>query len=145
MYYVSGVVSLRKKPSSIDKQNHTIQQVRLVSHEDAANFMATSTNMPWIDHPVIYIDGDKIHLLVDSYEHYTSPGSMSFKLTFIKKPKKFAIGDGITDSSYDFGSTEFELSDTVAEELISLAVLMATEVVESPRLNSKINTRSLEA
>jgi hypothetical protein len=28
----------------------------------------------------------------------------------------------------------FELSDTMAEELINLALIMATEVVESPRL-----------
>ena len=34
----------------------------------------------------------------------------------------------------DFGNTPFELSDTMAEELINLAVLMAIETVESSRL-----------
>lgn len=42
-------------------------------------------------------------------------------------------------------STEFELSDQMAEELISLAVAMALENVESTRLNTKLNTRGLEA
>lgn len=40
---------------------------------------------------------------------------------------------------------EFECNDTVAEELISLAVTFALENVESQRLNSKLNTRGLEA
>jgi hypothetical protein len=39
----------------------------------------------------------------------------------------------------------FELSDTVAEELISLAIAFALENVESQRLNSKLNMRGLEA
>ena len=40
---------------------------------------------------------------------------------------------------------EFELSDQMAEELINLAIVFALENVESPRLNTKLNTRGLEA
>lgn len=47
--------------------------------------------------------------------------------------------------SYDFGSTKFELSDAMAEELISLAVAMALENVESTRLQSKLTTLPIEA
>lgn len=39
----------------------------------------------------------------------------------------------------------FECNDTVAEEMISLAVTFALENVESQRLNSKLNMRGLEA
>jgi len=39
----------------------------------------------------------------------------------------------------------FECNDTVAEELISLAVAFALENIESQRLNSKLNMRGLEA
>ena len=39
----------------------------------------------------------------------------------------------------------FELNDTMAEELISLAIAFALENVESPRLNSRLNMRGLEA
>ena len=46
---------------------------------------------------------------------------------------------------YDFGETKFELSDTMAEELINLAIIMSTEIVESSRLSTKLNTRPLEA
>lgn len=41
-------------------------------------------------------------------------------------------------------TVNFELSDQMAEELISLAVAFALENVESPRLNTKLNTRGLE-
>jgi len=46
--------------------------------------------------------------------------------------------------TYTFGNTNFELSDTMAEELISLAVAMALENVESTRLQTKISTLPLE-
>ena len=42
-------------------------------------------------------------------------------------------------------TVEFELSDQMAEELINLAIVIALENVESPRLNTKLNTRGLEA
>ncbi len=45
-----------------------------------------------------------------------------------------------------FSDTEqFELSDQMAEELINLAIIFALENVESTRLNTKINTKGLEA
>lgn len=48
--------------------------------------------------------------------------------------------------NYDFtDTTQFELSDTMAEELINLAIAMALETVESSRLNSKLQTRQLES
>ena len=46
---------------------------------------------------------------------------------------------------YDFGQTKFELSDSMAEELINLAIIMSTEIVESSRLTTKANTRPLES
>ena len=42
-------------------------------------------------------------------------------------------------------TVNFELSDSMAEELINLAIAMALENVESPRLSTKLNTRGLEA
>lgn len=47
--------------------------------------------------------------------------------------------------TFDFTNTKFELSDTMAEELISLAIAMALETVESPRLQTKLTTNSLES
>jgi hypothetical protein len=96
-------------------------------------------------------------------------------MSYIKTPNKFAkdISDAITfkddknvshttssrsyfDCFYEVDGEEksaadkvseyqFECNDTVAEELISLAVAFALENVESQRLNSKLNMRGLEA
>ena len=44
-----------------------------------------------------------------------------------------------------FDDTQFELNDTMVEELISLAIIMSLETVESPRLQTKLNTKALES
>ena len=40
---------------------------------------------------------------------------------------------------------DFELSDSMAEELINLALVMSTEIVESPRMQTKAQLRGLES
>jgi len=48
-------------------------------------------------------------------------------------------------NTYRIKHKEFELSDQMAEELINLAILFATEITESPRLQSKSQTMQLES
>ena len=107
--------------------------VNLVDHQTANKFIASNSNLPWIKQPVAYIENNNLCVVYDPYD---KPDVNTLCLTYIKAPKKF-VGDNEDD--------EFELNDTMAEELISLAVAFALENVESPRLNSKINTRGLEA
>jgi len=57
-------------------------------------------------------------------------------LTYIKSPEKF-VGSS--------GQTIFQLSDTAAEELISLAVTYALENVESPRISTHVGLKGLES
>ena len=47
--------------------------------------------------------------------------------------------------TYKIKEKTFELSDQMAEELINLAILFATEITESPRLQSKAQTLQLES
>ena len=161
--------------------------VRLVNHQIAENFIASSTNLPWVKNPVAYVEGDDIYVVVDPLKPYNSPLSLSY----VKTPNKFVKNfdqiketvnaDPDAEAQYDaavqslsyfdavytdlsaWGSDnsslpgaelaqaivkkyyEFECNDTVAEELISLAVAFALENVESQRLNSKLNMRGLEA
>ena len=61
---------------------------------------------------------------------------MKLYVTYIKIPAKF-----VDDSD----NTEFELSDSMAEELINLAIIMSTEITESPRISTKTNIRPLES
>lgn len=148
LYFISAFVKTKSSISSIDDNtstSHLIQSVSLISHEAAQNFVATSDNLPWMENPVCYIQSDKINVLYDQYAYNNNTGSFDMVLTFVYEPNKFATGKGYSDSDYDFGDTKFELNDTMAEELINLAIIMSTEITESSRLTTKINTRPLES
>lgn len=110
----------------------------LVNHEIAKNFMHTTTNRPWIKNSVCYIEGDNLIVLYDDYSH-KNVGDL--QLTYIKQPDKFV--DHIIGKTFD--DTQFALNDTMVEELISLAIIMSLETVESPRLQTKLNTKALES
>lgn len=110
----------------------------LVNHEIAKNFMHTATNRPWIKNGVCYIEGDNLIVLYDDYSH-KNVGDL--QLTYIKQPDKFV--DHIIGKTFD--DTQFALNDTMVEELISLAIIMSLETVESPRLQTKLNTKALES
>lgn len=110
----------------------------LVNHEIAKNFMHTATNRPWIKNSVCYIEGDNLIVLYDDYSH-KNVGDL--QLTYIKQPDKFV--DHIIGKTFD--DTQFALNDTMVEELITLAIIMSLETVESPRLQTKLNTKALES
>lgn len=127
LYYVSGMIVFTGKKNP----------VTLVSHEIAQKFKQSATNRPWIKNAVAYIEDDTLVVLYDNYEHnpngLIAPGK--FYMTYIKEPSKF---------TNQFNGT-FELNDTMAEELITLAVTFALENVESTRLQSQVQMRGLEA
>ena len=152
LYYVSSIVRLVRN----DKQDYRIASIRLVDHNTATKFFTTTSNKPWIKTPVAYIEDNRFYVVYDEYYFYglndDEAGPQSAEtfyndeygtqvmLTYIKVPNKFQTG-----STYDFSEDSvFELSDAMAEELISLAVTLAVENVESTRLNTKLNTRILE-
>lgn len=150
LYYVEALLEVNDGNSAIDGRRHDVQTVTLISHEDSTNFKATSTNLPWMSNPVVVFEQDGAHVFIDTYYGKQLPGNMDFKVTYIMKPAKFALpysGNSSLDENtpYDFGDTKFELSDTMAEELINLAISMALEIVESTRLSTKLNTRILES
>ena len=173
--------------TAIDNLEFRKAAVILVNHQIAQNFIASPTNLPWVKHPVAFVEGDEIYIVVDPLKPYASTLDMSY----VKTPNKFVKNfdqiknaikaDPDAESQYDaavgqlsyfdaeytdlnnWGDDnsslpgallaqnivkkyyEFECNDTVAEELINLAVAFALENVESQRLNSKLNMRGLEA
>ena len=145
IYIVDGELVVKNPFPSYDNKPHSLQQMRFVSHEEAKNFKATSNNMPWIEYPTSVIQQDNIVAYVDPTIMQYNGDTSTAHFTYISTPSKFATGNGASESDYDFGSTTFELSDTMAEELINLAIIMSTEIVESGRLSTKLNTRPLES
>lgn len=114
---------------------NTRLNVQLVSHDIARSFKQTANNLPWIPNPTIYIDGDQIHLLYDSYK-YKSDQIGKFECVYIEKPKMFVNSDN---------DTQFELSESVAQEVINMSIIMSAEIVESQRLSTKASINSFES
>lgn len=137
LYYITSKV--RYKIIQSDQSIiYPIDIVKLINHDQAQNFVSTSTNIPWIKNPVGYLENTIFTILFDNYLN----SNQTFKtidkliLTYIQTPIKF-VND--TDDKV------FELSDSMAEELINLAISFALETVESPRLSNKLQTRQLES
>lgn len=136
LYYIqsklvvnNGVNSIYNKDSKDIKFLNTI----LISHEDAKNFFASVTNIPWIKEPRLYIEDNTIYILYDKYQYNAEQSTLI--LTYIKKPHKFV------DLNWD---DTFILSDTMAEELINLAIIFALENIESSRLQTKNEIKKFE-
>lgn len=125
MYYIEGV-------AKYSGDNHEI--VLPTNHQIARKFKVTNSNYPWIKQAISYIEGDTIFVLVDPFKHDTI---FPFEGTYIKEPNYFVNSNFSKD-------VQFELSDTMAEELISLAIVFALENVESSRLQTKLSTIQLE-
>lgn len=136
LYYVSSMVHL----------SGNMAPIQLISHETAQKFRQGVSNRPWIKNAVGCIENNKFIVFYDNYEEEDpkrideSLGRVSktperLWITYIKKPIMFTTElNGV-----------FELNDNMAEELISLAVLMSLENVESQRLQTKAQMRGLES
>ena len=136
-----------------DKKQIRLLPVKLTSHDVAEKFLATPYNMPWVKQPVAYMQSNKISIIYDPIDKpLLDPGSAAH-LVYIHKPALFAIerteivdGTAVVKKDVDFSeTTQFELLDTAAEEVINLAIIMALDNVESARLNSKLSMRGLES
>jgi hypothetical protein len=152
-------------PDAMDNAITRITPVRLNNHQVASKFFSSTFNMPWVKIPIAYIEDNKMYVVEDAMK---SAYQGALNLTYIEKPNTFVkdlttpgIKSDGSASYFEFnvGATgtipsnptvtaddyQFECNDTVAEELVSLAITFALENVESQRLNSKLNTRGLEA
>ena len=137
LYYITS--KARYKIIQLDQSIiYPIDIVKLINHDQAQNFVSTSTNIPWIKNPVGYLENTIFTILFDNYlsSNQTFMTIDKLILTYIQTPIKF-VND--TDDKV------FELSDSMAEELINLAISFALENVESSRLSSKLQTRQLES
>lgn len=115
-----------------------LSNVILTSHQNAQNFILTDSNIPWIKTPVAYIEGLYLIILYDINKFDKNIFKKICQITYIKKPTSFANNINTWDQCL------FELPDSVAEEVITLAKIFALENVESTRLNASVQTKSFE-
>ena len=145
----------------MDGENTRSLTAKMVNHDIAEKFYSSAYNMPWVKQPVFYLEDNKIYIV---YDPINKPKLDTASIMYIQKPNSFVKDSNILSpkngetrtyfqvrngSGNDITSTiseyNFECNDSVAEELISLAISFALENVESPRLNTKLNMRGLEA
>lgn len=155
LYYVSGII--QKMRPSIGGSD----PITLISHSDAQKFIYSSANRPWIKTPVAYLEGKRLFVIVDPFnyedghEANTQLATGAYErvtVRYIRRPLSF-VADGETGpenpklqkDEVRFNLTEFELNDSMAEELIHLALVMALETTQSPQINTTIQTRALES
>lgn len=135
MYIIHAVLS--------DLQG-TFESTKQIQSKYMYKFMHTINNKPWSRSAIYCIQNNKIILikgkLVDDAINKGYP--VDFVYTYIKYPQKFADK---TNRLSQQTNIDFELSDSMAEELINLALVMSTEIVESPRMQTKAQLRGLES
>ena len=158
LYYISSYIkhTISEESKPMDELTVRIINVKLVDHNTANKFLVSPINLPWVKTPVCYIENNKITVI---YDPMMQDLETDVYVTYIKKPNTFVKENLTGTNTYltfaeekdENGKVivpngyEFECNDTVAEELISLAVTFALENVESQRLNTKLNMRGLEA
>lgn len=158
LYYISSCIehTISEESKPMDELTVRIINVKLVDHNTANKFLVSPINLPWVKTPVCYIENNKITVI---YDPMMQDLETDVYVTYIKKPNTF-VKENLTGTNTYLTFAEekdkdgkiivpdaykFECNDTVAEELISLAVTFALENVESQRLNTKLNMRGLEA
>ena len=90
LYFIDGLVDYSNATNAADGMKHKTEVVNVADHRTAQKFMATNSNMPWIKQPIVFLEGDNLHLLIDTYKH--KKDSLSFYATYIKQFAKFATG-----------------------------------------------------
>lgn len=144
----------------MDGKKQRVLPAKQVSHDMAEKFFSTAYNLPWVKQPVYYLEDDKIYVVFDIMN---KPAFGNTHIVYVKVPNKFAkesliVGELERSRTYfqvldingnditkNIPGYQFECNDSMAEELISLAISFALENVESQRLNTKLNMRGLEA
>lgn len=129
---------------TIDESN-TIQSAKQIPSKYMYKFIQSINNRPWSKSAIYCIQGEKIIYIygnLNRVDIFDRPSNIKAIYTYIKYPQKFADKNKRLSQQTDI---DFELSDSMAEELINLALVMSTEIVESPRMQTKAQLRGLES
>lgn len=141
LYHIQSTLNVLGGNESIDDINHNKIPTNFITHEDAKKFKGSYNNLPWIKEPMLYLENDYFHVLYDTFQFKSFPEKSELFVTYIKIPNVFQYLSEDENSK----NLEFELGNSVAEELINLAIIMATDITQSPRMQSKLQIRPLES
>ena len=113
MYFIEGILHFG---------NNKLATVKLISHEQATNFLETYNNKPWIEDPVAVLENNKLIVYVD---RDLMVGPYTIDLTYLAYPRRL--------NNEDITSGMDEIPEYMQYEVVKLAADMALENVESVR------------
>lgn len=121
-----------------------LESAKQISSKYMYKFTNSINNLPWSKSAIYCIHGNSIIYIKGNLNRQVFFGTTNIHAiyTYIKYPQKFTDKNKKLSQQTDI---EFELSDSMAEELINLALVMSTEIVESPRMQTKAQLRGLES
>lgn len=92
----------------------------------ADKYRQNDVNYPWVNNPICYLQDNSIYVLYDPDTDKQAAKDTNVEITYVDQPTKF---------TKDFDG-EFELADYMAEELINLAIMFASENTQSTRFQT---------
>lgn len=118
--------------SAVLKFGNQSTTVSIISHNDADKFLKTYNNNPWIPTPVAVVRDNKVVIFIDT-ESMAAPYRVD--LTYVKYPSVISSATPETDIT--------EIPEYMWNEVISLAVLLALDNIESQRINTNSELNKL--
>lgn len=119
---------------------------KLVSLETARKSFVTDSNYPNVKTPLLFLGSDDdnttpfVYIVLDpDFVKRLNRERLFLYIRAIAKPSSFI------DHMQNLQIVDFELNDEMAGELVNLAVTMALENIQSPRLQTKAQLNQLES
>ena len=138
LYITHVYLEVYVKPHDLTRSR--LEEVHIIPQMYSYKFEESSTNEPWIKHPVCYIADDTINMFIG--KDMENMISNHVYIDYIMRPDYFSDILMIEDVSEEH---PFPLSDTMCEELINLAIIFACRTVGDPRISTEMQTKSLES
>lgn len=131
-FSLTGVSDFMYPVSSVFKYNENRYSPTITTNHDIINnFRWSDTNRPWITSPVITYENDEIKCYIDPDDVSDVAGDYpELVLTYIKRPVRLNFFSTSGPSYIP------EIDEHVIPEIISLAVDLAIENIESPRIQT---------
>lgn len=120
MFYIKSIAETTKGDCK------TWSRVKLVQQDDVSSIGGDPFNKPTFTRPIIFFEDSDIFVWTAK-----DCSISSFQVTFLKRPALMNIG------TYEGDKTECELSEHLHKELLQLAITIAIENIQSPRVQTQ--------
>lgn len=143
LYIISTAIQIRYTGHN----DYEFIPVKIVSHDIIKKFLLNKNNTPWIPHPIAAIANNRIMILLDPIDYADfniDKTDNSLELKYIMYPKKFDSSIENGDDTKTGLKDSPEISEHVHQEIVSLAVYLAIENIQSARVQTNVQPLSIQ-